>query len=751
MIVQLYEALLPRLARAVAAAGVVVLATGCGGRTSEPTAQPPLDAGSSTSGSVDAGPPESGTSSDGAVSPADASPASLPPWATGAVTLKLDPAGPVVDVPASPANDGVACQYGLGEPFGNFVATCVQPWGPSDPRSVAALSTLLGGITHGDEAYQLDAGGLALQVYATSLAPDEVITGADRPSSGDTLSALGVGPAAPAGIANDWQGNQLSSGVFDEHGSGMLYLEWANLVQRYLREHGDPPVTTDLGDPDCIANPVHGQTANGKVCSGIEGIITNAPLPYAVQTDPLGDAGTVSYPVNALGAGGVPGASRIDGALAQGFRPGIWSADFCSGTACSGGAMLGAMQSAVQRSFGNGPVPTPFGDPGFFFDAWVRALIRYLQSAGDATATLGTIDANEVNDSDLAFDTADGGVEQADYVFRNDVAPDMQPPTVLDVTANLTTSDIEGFTFDRYDFRGETLMYETQRTVPSDPVGVEPLYVSNLVGSPVLQSVFPSYACAIDPPSCDSSLPQPVQPSPYIGYEAAFGATAFHIAASGGPETPTLFTVDTEGPTGSYPAIQSAMITVPVFSNPFDLASPVTGQVSELLPYLTPAGGGGFPITIDGSRDRIYSANAIDFSGDSFSGTLYYDLDPAASDGGDEIFVRALQSQSYLGLVFACAAPSASQTPPSNSLLYGDILSVHMNQNAADIMTWITARPSAVASCAVEVKYGIYSETPEAISFLNTGVRFDLTAGVDGQVVSSVLLFDPNLFPMISQ
>jgi hypothetical protein len=291
-------------------------------------------------------------------------------------------------------------------------------------------------------------------------------------------------------------------------------------------------------------------------------------------------------------------------------------------------------------------------------------------------------------------------------------------------------------------------MYETQKTVPGDPVGLEPLFVSNIVGSPVLQSVFPSYACAIDPPSCNSALPQPVQPvapSPYVGYEAAFGTTAFGIAAYGAAPNPAPFTIDTEGPGGRYPAIQSAMVTVPIFSNPFDLTSPVTGQASELLHYVPLGEGGGFPVTVDGTRDAFFNTYAIGFSGNSFSATLDYDVLPLGYDGGMETVVRAVQASNYLGLVFACAAPSNSQTPPSNSLLYGDILAVRMNESVADIMAWISGHPNMVDSCNVQILYGNAGSTPQAISFLDNGVRFDLAAGLDGQVVSSVTLFDPNV------
>jgi hypothetical protein len=107
-------------------------------------------------------------------------------------------------------------------------------------------------------------------------------------------------------------------------------------------------------------------------------------------------------------------------------------------------------------------------------------------------------------------------------------------------------------------------------------------------------------------------------------------------------------------------------------------------------------------------------------------------------------YLDLARREADLGLVFACAAPSTTyEAPPGAPLLYGDVLSVRMNDNIADIMAWITAHPSAVTSCGVAILYGNSGHTPQAISFLWNGVRFDRTAGVDGQVVSSVTLFDP--------
>src|SRR5262249_47026541 len=135
-------------------------------------------------------------------------------------------------------------------------------------------------------------------------------------------------------IANDYTNNDVTMAK-DWHGNGLLTLEWANLVQQYMKAaYG---VTADLGDADCIANAAQPATA-GKVCSGIEGIVTTAPPALAPAT----------MAFNALGAGGV----QVDPTLAIGMKPGTWYSVFC-GTGymtCFGGA-YGGISGPSQAAY----------------------------------------------------------------------------------------------------------------------------------------------------------------------------------------------------------------------------------------------------------------------------------------------------------------------------------------------------------------------------------------------------------------
>src|SRR6202035_1168847 len=161
------------------------------------------------------------------------------------------------------------------------------------------------------------------------------------------------------------------------HGIGMLTLEWANIVQQYMVANAG--VTSKLGDPDCLApnGPTAGLPAgaggpaNGKVCSGIEGIVTTAPPALA----------PASMAINALGTN----ALAIESSYAVGLKPSTWVVDFCTtpgdpttGTGYSncegggyggplGGAYFNSMQYAVSTSFGTNPIPTLLASRRFFF------------------------------------------------------------------------------------------------------------------------------------------------------------------------------------------------------------------------------------------------------------------------------------------------------------------------------------------------------------------------------------------------
>jgi hypothetical protein len=74
-----------------------------------------------------------------------------------------------------------------------------------------------------------------------------------------------------------------------------------------------------------------------------------------------------------------------------------------------------------------------------------------------------------------------------------------------------------------------------------------------------------------------------------------------------------------------------------------------------------------------------------------------------------------------------------------------------MYDNADSILNWIAANPSSVADCGIQIKYSIYGNYADFISFLQNGVRFGLNPGFGGAVVSDVTLFDPNVVASLGQ
>jgi hypothetical protein len=205
-----------------------------------------------------------------------------------------------------------------------------------------------------------------------------------------------------------------------------------------------------------------------------------------------------------------------------------------------------------------------------------------------------------------------------------------------------------------------------------------------------------------------------------------------------------------------FELIQSANVTLPIWSNPYDptSATPMDKTISVLLPYIPKSANIGFPVTIDGSRDKFYNTNQIVFTGaenlagTTLEATLDYEYVPlTGGDGGlyNALIVRAIETQSFLGLIFACAQPN----PTTQGVT--DILTVRMYQNVNDILTWLSAHPGAASACGLEIKYSPYGNYADYVSFLSNGVRIGFNPGFGGSVASDGTLFDPNVVAALGQ
>jgi hypothetical protein len=740
----------------------------------------------------------------------------LLPFSNSYNLMKLDKVGPTSVTPdvqglgKMDPNYGktTTCTYVLGMDFKDFNSQCVQVFNSTtNPSNYAAQNTiaenkLFGSMAHSDEAYTFNIVGVDPQFAGASLAPTAVIADGQHPGDADVAFQLTLDQNILGIISNDWQNNDPTTGVEDLHGLGMLTLEWANLVQHYMQKaYG---VTTELGDPKCLAPNSPSAPAGGAKCSGIEGIVTTAP------------PSLVALPQQTRNALGLAATQQIAAAapLAQGLKPSTWYSVFCDDAGgVSGGVVQGynncwggtapfqgaaayyfdAMQDGVLATGNWGTIlsqmPTrDLGSRRFYFQQWILALVKYLQSAGNPNATLAEIDANPVDPNELFFDSNGGGFESGEYVFRNDSNSAMEPPIDLQITTNLTTAVINDFQFGMYNFRGEKAIYTALTQTPGDFPGSENMYLTNMVGSPLMVSTFGTYACAInlDPTNanCGASATAAAVTGPaappgyfcpaseqfpagsgvcplYTGYAPAFGQSIFNIAAYNASPTAAPFTVDTVGPASQpYPLIESAMITLPIWSNPFDptTANANDKTISALLPYLPKGAGVGFPVTIDGSRDKFYNTNQFTFTGETIDATLDFEQVPFTNsvDGGitNGYVVRAIESQNYLGLAFACVQASGGPVPTRPTAPAAgepDVLAVRMYENANDLLNYFATYPAATAACGIEIKYSIYGNYADYISSLQYGVRFGLNPGFGGSVVSDLTLFDPNVTSTLGQ
>lgn len=737
------------------------------------------------------GPPDP-TSITSTVSLLDLGLLKLMPFATAAELLKLDPTGPIASVP-NISNSGTNCTYTLGETFKDFNAACVQSYPSSDPTQTSdntiAENKLFGGMTHSDEAYSFDLAGLDPQFVAASLAPTNVVLDGQQPAATDVAYDFEIDTQDLGTVANDYPGNNPFDAngkqtiTPDFHGMGLVTLEWAQLIQEYLGQYG---VNTQIGDPDCLAafgvyvsstaagNPafgtVAGVTASGapKVCSGLEGIVTSAP-PADAATAPY------NFPGNALGAAIQQSAtiSAIKPTLSM--KPGSWTSAFCADaggldangmpvgyTQCNGGGYFSTPRAIVdaaiiaQSGFNGAAVPPELTNSRFFFQEWVLALTKYFQvvtpaGASPVDASIATIDKIAIDPNNFFLDSAGAGFDSAQYVYRNSVnGPPVQAPTVLSLSAELNFDSISDYAFDRWNFRGETLLYSVLQADPTtalpkagDQPGAEPLLLSNVVGSSVLTSLFgtgsaayqgavAAYTADATPANCSAT--NPCIDTDLTDYAPSFQQSALNIAGPSAAPSISPLVATTTG----YGLIESAVISLPAWSKPYDptSASPSDKNVQELLNFIPAGASVGFPVTIDGSREKFYNTNQTTITGVSFNGELNWEYVPA---GSTNVVIRAFQSQNYLGQIFMCAEPS-----PTVAYQY-DILAISMYEPAGTILNWLAAHPKAETDCQIIIQYSIYGNYADYIESNQYGIRLALNASYGGAVVTGATVFDPNV------
>jgi hypothetical protein len=713
------------------------------------------------------------------------------PYSLGNPVLKLDTIGPtaIFGTPAMATptlGTGPApCSLTMGISFGDFLSDCVKV-DTKAADNTTEYNKLLGGLTHDTETWTFDVQGVDLNFKDLSLGPTDIVLDATVPSNTDVSVVFDVDQSTLGFIANDWVGDDptTATATQDYHGAGLVYLEFARLVQAGLNALLPAGVPQhQLGAAECLWDGTTGVNPNDPTfpanfppgCTGFEGFITTAPPSALVASDPPGLA-NLALGTNAL---------YVNGALQLGLKPGHPAASFCLdavgniqidangnvlpgsynlclGSAGAEGDLMSTSYARILQVMGKGNVanlPADAQDVRFFWKQYVTALVKYMEVAGSANETVAGVHAAPVDADDLFFDSIGAGqFEIGEYVDRR-FASLTQAPTDIVFTADVKNGIFDEYTYSRELYRGESAIYAA---VMSDPVhdglGQEHnAELSNIFGSPLLASAwtnvpgingaagYSAYYCAttLDPVNCNGQLP-PLdskqnlllneEGQPLLArYQAAFAgyATSFTLG-----QAPQPINVKT-----TYDDIQQATVTVPLFANYYDPTSAALAPLTTLIPWTPKQPGIGFPVALTGTLDKFIETSNLDFSGTTLSASVDYDtaIDPMtmlpATDGS--ITFLAVETTDFLGDVFLCQAPNP--TNPSQQ----DLLNVRMYTTVASILDWFEGHPGSYDNCSIIIRYSPYDNYADYITSLINGVRLSITQGGGFGRVVDVTLFVP--------
>lgn len=431
-------------------------------------------------------------------------------------------------------------------------------------------------------------------------------------------------------------------------------------------------------------------------------------------------------------------------------------------------------------------LPLDARDNRFYFKEWVQALVQYMKAEGAAvqagidpsTITIADVDAQPVDEYSLYFDSIGAGqFETAEYIERSAVN-DTTPPLDFVFEADVKNGILDAYVFSRYLYRGERAIYTAMtdsRDGKDHPIGSqETALLTNIFGSPVLRNgwhdvkasdgtLYTAYHCATvdDPTHCNGQRPpqlpmgqtnpdgttyiEDVEGNPLLSrYEGAFGSNATVFTLGGGQATSQPVPIALKGGVGpngdgTFPNIQSAMMTVPLHSNPYDVTSAPPGNgpaaLDVLIPWLPKQPGVGFPVALDGQRDRFIQTYQADFSGTQVTANIDYDyaLDMNGQPTKQLMFL-AVETTDFLGDVFLCQDPKTK-----------DLLRARMYTSVETILDWIAQRPNTYDDCQLIIHYSPYENYADYINSLKNGVRLGVTQGGGyGRIVDGTL-YDPTL------
>lgn len=661
------------------------------------------------------------------------------PFASAGATLKLDSEGPT-GVQAGLGPQSLTCNLHLGATYADFIHDCVEVSGDA-AADATEKAKLLGNLTHSTERFHFDVAGIDLNFTDRDLPDNNVIRDNDQPSDNDTATDFDVDQSSLGVIINDYTQNNTGLAK-DLHMTGLIYAEYAALVQQAINKFTPAGQQHQIGDDQCLPG-VGGSYPAG--CTGFEGfaIPTNA-----VRVDDV-DLAKQAKQINATGSGADYAALST---LRAGMKPGHQQAVFCDGvgvTQCAtAGDIFVTSFNRVLKVWAHGDptnLPPEMKDNRFYFRLWSSAFFKFLLAEKANGSTLWSDVHNApINYDDIFFDSIGAGqFEISEYIDRRFVSA-TQDPTDVVITADVKNGIVNDYDFGRDLLRGETGLLLATRQNVNDPLGKEGSLLTNLFGSPVVTAGWSNegtgksaYQCATDvtgalgctnPPPMDFTTGLPMlddNGNPIMAkYLGAFSATGT-VFKLGGTSPLAITTSD------AFSKLEAAQITIPIHQDTYNTMSPVMDMKTFLVPWLPKQPGIGFPIALSGTRDKFVSTAVLDMSGLTETANLDYDLaDPENPSAG--ITVKAVETTDFLGYIFVCMDGNTR-----------DLLAVKMYTPVAHVLDWINAHPNAVNDCGMIIRYSPYNNFPDYITSLTNGVRLGITQGGGFGRVVDVTLFAP--------
>ncbi len=687
------------------------------------------------------------------------------PYSNAPMELKLDAEGPVAAAVLGPNNKN--CAIRLGTTFQEFTDNCVNVSGDAsiDKQNYAKL---IGGRVHSFDDIYFNVVGVNNN-FTLKKDRFDVVKDSDLPAADDRVTEWIFDVRAKGAVANDLD----VDGVSDQHGTGLVYREFARLAQNAIYDAlGTPALSRrKLGDAACLsATPA----AN---CTGLEGIQIPGPLLGAGTG--WDDLDAITWGLDSDGFSAPPYDSSS-------LTPGDPKLLFGDGDY---GSLWDTAYRHVIKVMGNGDVfrlPSDVRDRRFFFRHYSIALVKYMKAYGvkRATTTPADVANQQLDMENIFFEVSDfDSYDKVEYIDREFVDATHEP-TNFDYGTDVKVGNQRETKWDRKMSRPERALYQAMLPDTTSPLGkIDNVRLTNMFGSPILTANWESAQCAAGPAPCRGNA------APYaeldsdglplaLDYKGSWGASIFHQ----GDSPVEIF--------GLLPDIQGAKVRLPHFADVYDLTSPVLETVEVLVPHLPKQPGVGFPVPLSGTRDKFVTSGNLDFEGNTSTYEIKYDWQTCgivqggtACTGGNagkaqyvcnagttpakadlsadtscvavdstkkdiycctgshpdtvqtmSIRVLAIDSRDFLGDVFVCQDPATME-----------ILRARMYDSGQAILDWFNNHPGSVDACDVIVRFAPFNNYIDKIFARANGVTLDISKSQASGRVDDALLWDPVL------